>query len=147
MNIFKQFILSLYSPKDIASFRNQGIGKTILFVFFLSLVSIIPTAYYFSTAIQASVPAIKSTFTEDLPDFTIKNGMLTDHSEKPVKINKNNITIYMDDSGEITAQQIARESITAIGFLQNEMVFTTGGEIQSAPYSLLEGQSLSKQRH
>ncbi|MFJ5621390.1 DUF1189 domain-containing protein [Peribacillus loiseleuriae] len=143
MNIFKQFILSLYSPKDIASFRNQGIGKTILFVFFLSLVSIIPSAIYFSTAISASIPAIQSTFTEDLPDFTIKNGILTDTSEKPVIIEKNNMTIYMDDSGEITAQQIARESITAIGFLQNELVFTTGGEIQTGPYSLLEGQSIS----
>ncbi|MBA9025435.1 DUF1189 domain-containing protein [Peribacillus huizhouensis] len=143
MNIFKQFILSLYSPKSIASFRNQGIGKTILFIFFLSLVSIIPSGYYFSTTISSSIPAIKSTFTEVLPEFTIKNGVLSDAKKDPVIIEKDNMTIYMDDSGEITAQQIARESITAIGFLQNELVFATGGEFQSASYSLLEGQTLS----
>ena len=40
MNIFKQLIVSLYSPKDIAKFHQQGIGKTILFVFFLTLISV-----------------------------------------------------------------------------------------------------------
>ncbi|WP_174881655.1 DUF1189 family protein, partial [Metabacillus niabensis] len=39
MNIFKQLFTSIYSPRTISTFRFQGIGKTILFVFILTLVS------------------------------------------------------------------------------------------------------------
>ncbi|CAG9619323.1 DUF1189 family protein [Sutcliffiella rhizosphaerae] len=49
MSIFLQLIKSLYSPKTMAAFRFQGIGKTILYVFFLVLVTSIPLFISFGT--------------------------------------------------------------------------------------------------
>ncbi|QFT89863.1 hypothetical protein FIU87_14460 [Bacillus sp. THAF10] len=49
MNLFSQFIISLYSPKTMATFRFQGIGKTILYIFFLVLVTSIPLFISFGT--------------------------------------------------------------------------------------------------
>lgn len=60
MNIFKQLFKSLYSPKDIAFYRFQGIGKTILYVFFLTLLSVIPTVYYFSAAVINGLDAAQT---------------------------------------------------------------------------------------
>ena len=37
MNVFKQLIVSLYSPKDISTFHHQKIGKTFLYVLILTL--------------------------------------------------------------------------------------------------------------
>ena len=74
LNIFKQLWVSLYSPKDIASFQNQGIGKTILFVFFISLIAFLPSAFYFGTMIVNGIDAMHETVSEDLPAFEIKNG-------------------------------------------------------------------------
>ena len=45
VSIFTLFYKSLYNPKEIAKFRFLGIGKTILFVFFLILLSSLPGFY------------------------------------------------------------------------------------------------------
>ncbi|EAH3849145.1 DUF1189 domain-containing protein, partial [Listeria monocytogenes] len=39
MNIFKRFWKSLYSPADIASFRNDKIRKSIVYIIVLSFVT------------------------------------------------------------------------------------------------------------
>ena len=67
MNIFKQFYKSMYSPKDIAVFRFQGIGKTILYVFFLTLLSLIPAIYYLSSSPISGVDTIQSSLKNELP--------------------------------------------------------------------------------
>ncbi|MEM1502182.1 DUF1189 family protein [Domibacillus sp. 8LH] len=42
MSLFKRFSKSLYSPKYIASFRFESIGKTITYIFFLSFIMFLP---------------------------------------------------------------------------------------------------------
>ncbi|MFB5662064.1 DUF1189 family protein [Alteribacillus sp. HJP-4] len=49
MNIFKKFFKSLYSFRTIGSFRFQGIGKTILYVFFLMFIASIPSSIIFTS--------------------------------------------------------------------------------------------------
>ncbi len=45
VSIFTLFYKSLYNPKEIAKFRFLGIGKTILYVFSLILLSSLPGIY------------------------------------------------------------------------------------------------------
>src|SRR3954451_14039108 len=90
MNIFKQFYKSIYSPRDIALFRFQGIGKTILFVFFLTFISVLPSIIYLSTALSTGIDAARSFIKDEAPDFSIKNGQLSAKTDVPVTINKNN---------------------------------------------------------
>ncbi|PLR76971.1 DUF1189 domain-containing protein [Bacillus sp. V3-13] len=142
MNIFKQFFKSLYSPKDIALFRFQGIGKTILYIFFLTLLSIIPSSYYLGTALIDGVNIARESIQEDVPDFTIKNGQLSSEENRPVTISKDGFTIIVDPTGSVSEKDLRAED-NAVALLQNEFVLAAGGETQVHQYSML-GLDLTK---
>ena len=69
MNVFKQLIVSLYSPKDISTFRHQKIGKTFLYVLILTLLSILPSIYHFSTSMVDGVDTIKEIGAKGTPSL------------------------------------------------------------------------------
>lgn len=136
MNIFKQFIKSVYSPKDIALFRFQGIGKTILYVFFLTLLSVLPTIFYLSTTIMTGIDTVKTVIQDQVPSFTIKNGQLASSSKVPITINQNQFTVTLDPTGAVTEKEVQNEN-NGFALLKNEFVLASGGEIQTYPYSML----------
>lgn len=144
MNILKQLIVSLYSPKDIATFHKQGIGKTILFVFFLTLISVLPSFYYFNTSIINGLNAIENTVQKDFPAFKIENGQLESEEAAPITINKDHFTIVFDSTGTIK-QADAIQSNNSIFFLKNELVYSASGQVQSIPYSMLGNTTLTQQ--
>ncbi|MBU8879401.1 DUF1189 domain-containing protein [Bacillus sp. FJAT-29790] len=144
MNIFKQFFKSLYSPKDIALFRFQGIGKTILYVFVLVFLSIIPSVYYFSSAIISGVAAVQSSIENEIPSFSIENGELQSDQAAPVIINKDRISIIFDSTGTVDPKSISNSDNT-IAILKDGAFFFAGGEIQSLPYSMLNDLTLTKE--
>jgi hypothetical protein len=138
MNIFKQFYKSIFSPRDIALFRFQGIGKTILYVFFLTFISILPSIIYFSTALTEGIDAAKSFIKNEAPDFSIKNGQLTAKTNVPVTINKDNFTIIIDPTGAVSEDDAANEG-NAFALLKNEFAFVSAGRVETYPYSMMEG--------
>lgn len=143
MNIFKQFIKSIYSPKDIALFRFQGIGKTILYVFFLTIISILPSVYHLSTTLTTGINTAKSVIHDEIPSFSIKNGQLTSSTKVPININKNNFAIILDPTGTIAEKDVQDEG-NAFALLKSEFVLAAGGEIQTYPYSMLESLHVAK---
>ncbi|MGQ0517969.1 DUF1189 family protein, partial [Bacillus sp. D-CC] len=54
MSIFTQLVKSVYSPKDMALFRFQKIGKTILYIMLLCLITTIPRTFFFNCLIYHS---------------------------------------------------------------------------------------------
>lgn len=143
MNIFKQFYKSIYSPKDIAIFRFQGIGKTILYVFFLTLISILPSIFYLSTSISTGISMVREVLKADIPDFSIKNGQLNVKTNVPITIKKYEFTIFVDPTGAVSEKEVQGED-NAFGFLKNEFVLAAGGNIQTYPYSMLQGNTVTK---
>ena len=144
MNLFKQFFVSLFSPMDISTFRKQKIGKTILYVFLLSLLSVLPSFYYFNNAITDGFHAFQSTVQQDLPPFTIENGELHSDTTVPLTINKENITIIFDSTNTITQKDTSRSDNT-IYFLKNELVYSMAGQSQSMPYNMLGNATITKE--
>lgn len=144
MNIFKQLVVSLYSPKAIATFHNQGIGKTILYVFFLTLISLIPSFYYFNTSLTAGFHALQETVQEDLPTFTIENGELNSESEAPLTINKEDFTIIFDSTGTVNQKEIARAD-NAVFILKNEIAYSFAGTSESFQYEMLGDVTITKE--
>ena len=136
MNIFKQLIVSLYSPKDIATFQHQGIGKTIFYVFLLVVISVLPSVYYFNTSITSGFETIKETVEKDFPSFTIENGELISDETAPVTINKGSLTFIFDSTGTITKQAVTSSDNT-IALLKNEWVYSSAGQSQSFSYSMM----------
>src|SRR3954470_20499521 len=141
MNIFKQLYKSIYSPKDIALFRFQGIGKTILYVFFLTLISILPSIVYFSTALTTGVDSAKTIINDKLPDFSIQDGHLTAETKVPITINKDDFSIILDPTGAISASAVENEG-NALALLEDKFVFAAGGRYDTYPYSMLEGLTI-----
>ncbi|MDQ0213886.1 hypothetical protein J2S13_000280 [Oikeobacillus pervagus] len=144
MNIFTQFVKSLYSPKDMATFRFQGIGKTILYVFFIMLISIIPFSYHFTMMVNQGVKAMKDT-TNEIPAFTIKNGILSSEQNETKILSKDGMKIVFDPTGNITAEDIEKEK-DAIGILKDEFIISSNGNVETLQYSMVEGLNLSKQK-
>lgn len=144
MNVFQQFIKSLYSPKEIAKFRFQGIGKTILYLFFLTLISILPTTYYFSTAIINGLEVTKEALQKEVPSFVIENGQISSESTTPVIIEKDHFKVIFDASGTIDQEEL-KDSDNTIAFLKDEFLFIAGGESQTNSYSLFSDMKLTNQ--
>jgi len=144
MNIFKQFYKSLYSPKDIAMFRFQGIGKTILYVFFLTLISLIPAIYYLSSATVNGLDAIQNSIENELPSFQIANGELHSDEKAPLIINKEGFTINFDSTRTVTIDDLSKNN-EAIAILKNEAYFIANGQVQSLPYSMLSDMSITNE--
>ncbi|WP_226667400.1 DUF1189 domain-containing protein [Metabacillus litoralis] len=136
MNVFKQLYSSIYSPKTISTFRFQGIGKTILFVFLLTLLSTIPTAFHFTSGLTEGLKGFDETLRNDLPSFSIEDGKLNADSDKPVEIRKNNFIIILDDTGAFGIEEIEAKQ-NAIGILENQFVFAANGQAQTYEYDLM----------
>ena len=143
MNIFKQFYKSAYSPKDIAIFRFQGIGKTILYVFFLTLISVLPSIIYLSTTLSSGIDTVRGVIHDELPSFSIKDGHLTASTKVPIKIHKENFTIILDPTGVITESDVEGEG-NSFALLKDKFVLATGGRTDISPYSLMEGVDITK---
>jgi hypothetical protein len=144
MNIMKQLVKSIYSPSDIAKFRIQGIGRTILFVFFLTLISALPTTYYFTKVINDGLQATHDTFIEDLPPFVIENGLLSVKSSTPLIIEKNDFKVILDGGGTIDQYNL-EDTENAIVLLKHEFLFLAGGNKQPYSYTMLGDTKITNQ--
>lgn len=142
MNIFKQFYRSIYSPKHIALFRFQGIGKTILYVFMISLFSILPTVYFLSTAISSGLDTAKFVIKSELPPFTIQNGVLHAKTTVPITIDKENFTLFLDPTGTLSETKISGTE-NGIALLKNKVIFIAGEKSETYPYSMFGTTKIS----
>lgn len=142
MSIFKQFAKSFYSPQTIATYRFQGIGKTILYIFFLTLVSSIPSAFFFSSGFYNTLSATSQIAETDLPDFKISDGKLLSSETEPIEINHDGFTLFFDSTGTLSSKEIEIKK-DAIALLKNEVVLIANYEAQSYDYSMLQDFELS----
>jgi hypothetical protein len=144
MNVFKQLLISLYSPKKVALFRFQSIGKTMKYIFILIFISISPTSLFLGYSILKSTDITQEMLVKKVPDFTISDGKLQTNPLKPIIKSDGNVVFIFDSSGTITSQTIDRYPY-AVALLQNEFAVTANHETYSYSYSLFQGINLSKQ--
>ncbi|MBS8264919.1 DUF1189 domain-containing protein [Mesobacillus boroniphilus] len=143
MSILPQIAKSIYSPKVIADTRFQGIGKTILFVFTLTLISILPVVYYMFVGISEAVGSVKQSIQTDLPSFTIEDGVLHSDIKAPLTIKNGGFTLIFDPTGAVDKGDMTGMDAN-FAMLQNEIVLAAGGETNSVPYTLFSNGSLTK---
>ncbi|CAN7321334.1 DUF1189 domain-containing protein [Rossellomorea sp. LjRoot5] len=141
MNVFQQLYKSIYSPKDIAKFRFQGIGKTIRFIFLLALISIIPVAIQFVSFATNALDTL--ILDKELPSFSIENGTLSSDQSEPVTLEKDGITIILDDTGQMKEGNLDRNENT-VAFLKNDFVVISQGHVQSSSYTLFGDSTVTK---
>ncbi len=141
MSIFTQFVKSIYSPKDMALFRFQKIGKTILYIMLLCLITTIPRTFLYGSFIQDGVSMVNQVIDKDLPDFKIENGELKADIDQPIEKEEGNALFVFDpNSTDLEKYQ----NKTGLFVLKDKVVSMGNGQIQTYSYNDLLGASLEK---
>ncbi|GIN38514.1 DUF1189 domain-containing protein [Heyndrickxia oleronia] len=141
MTIIQRFVKSLYSPKDIAKYRFLGIGRTILYVFLLMLLSTIPSLYHLSKMSIQALNEGKQIFMDELPPFIIENGELTSNERKPIIIKKDGFDIIFDSTGQTTENDV-RNHGNAIALLKDEFFVVNNQTGQNFSYSTFQDKKM-----
>ncbi len=143
MNIFKQFAVSLYSPKLMAMFRFQKIGKTIGYIFVMMLIAYIFIGINIALLISNGVNQFDQAVNEGLPDFQLANGELTSPIEEPI-IRENSLqTFIFDTTGAVTRDDLEQYGET-VAFLDDRVIIKSGGTVDELKYSMFKDLNLTK---
>ncbi|WP_161522414.1 DUF1189 domain-containing protein [Caldifermentibacillus hisashii] len=138
MNIFKQFIKSIYSPKDISTFRNQGMGKTFVYIFFLSVLSVLPLFINFVQNFNNIYDDAVRIINEEVPDFSIQDGKLHTDINEPVIIEESgNSTFIIDSTGQTTVDDVESNYDDTLAFLEYDVVINLNNQTQTISYQQL----------
>ncbi|MBB5173899.1 DUF1189 domain-containing protein [Texcoconibacillus texcoconensis] len=143
MNIFKQFIKSIYSPQTIAKFRFQKIGKSILYVFILMLITSIPASTFLGINISNFANQIEETIKEDLPYFEIKDGTLNADIDEPYAQEIGGNKIIFDPTGAHTINDFESHE-QAFVMLENDLAVITEGTPTTFSYQELNLATIDK---
>ncbi len=143
MSIFAQLVKSVYSPKDMALFRFQKIGKTILYIMLLCLITTIPRTFFYGSFIQDSVTMVNQAIEKDLPDFKIENGELKADIEQPIQKEEGDALFVFDPN---TTDIEKYQNKTGLFILKDKVVSIGNGQTQTYSYNDLLGTSLEKKR-
>ncbi|WP_171051717.1 DUF1189 domain-containing protein [Alteribacter natronophilus] len=135
MNIFKQFMVSLYSPSTIAKFRQQKIGRAIGYIFLLMLIAITPIAVSFSMTVHSLVTGLDEQLSDELPYFEIQDGTLSspDLDEEYIE-EQDGQTIIIDPTGDLSVDDVLQYG-DALALLQEDAVLVTGGDPETVNYA------------
>ncbi|MEK6454746.1 DUF1189 domain-containing protein [Caldifermentibacillus hisashii] len=145
MNIFKQFFKSIYSPKDISTFRNQGMGKTFLYIFFISVLSVLPIFINFVQNFNHIYDEAVRIINEEVPDFSIQDGKLHTDKNEPVIIEESgNSTFIIDSTGQTTVDDVETKYNDTLAFLEYDVVINLNNQTQSMSYQQLGMEEMSR---
>lgn len=144
MNIFAQIIKSLYLPQVTAKFRFQGIGKTILYIFVLMLITFSTAAYQLGTTVSNAVNEFDTVLKNEFPDFELTKSTLKSDLNDPLTIKINGDNFIFDSTGTLTVSDIEQEYNQALALLKKDVIFITDGVAQSFQYRELGNVNLTK---
>ncbi|WP_416827242.1 DUF1189 domain-containing protein [Ectobacillus polymachus] len=142
MPLFSQLFKSLYSPKEMARFRFQKIGKTILYILLLAILMTIPEMIQADRFVKEQFITLQDYFQKDVPNFSIENGTLKADSQNRVKKVENDYTFLFDPNGIETS--ISPSETNGLYLLKDRFVMISNGQKQSYTYSSMSQSSITK---
>lgn len=143
MNIFAQFIKSFYSPKELAPFRFQGIGKTILYIFVMMLILSLPVGTKLTLSILNGSEKLLEMLSTNIPNFELKNGRLEVEQSEAFLYKDDKLVVIIDTTGEISNEEWEQYDFGFI-FLEKQAIVIENGIQQSYRYSELGDVHLAK---
>lgn len=127
MSIKQLLSASLFKFEQLKDTRKLSFWKIILYLLFLSSLSAIPITYQVSQIFQ-DIHHDSQKIAEKIPDFTIRDGVLTPEKETEGFIYQtNSIIMTFDPEGKRTSEDINTDLIGnffSIGLLKNELVIS-----------------------
>lgn len=144
MNVLSQFIKSLHSPKHIALFRFQGIGKTILYLFVLMCITLIPIAIVFGMNFSQMFKNLELSLGQETPNFQIKNGVLEAEVTEPYITSVNDAYFIIDPNNALEMEAIKKDYRQAIVLAEHDAYFVDGTTVNEFRYRNFGHINLSK---
>ncbi|MCA0992941.1 DUF1189 domain-containing protein [Pseudalkalibacillus hwajinpoensis] len=143
MNVFKQLYYSLFSPKMMARFRFQKLGKPILYVFLLMLLSSVPIGIMTAVSFTNAYEDLK-THMGDLPEFTLEDGILKSDQSEPLIKKEDGNTFIFDATDKMKPDDVDSYE-SAIAFLKDRIIVMDSGTRQEFNYSNFSSMTFTKQ--
>lgn len=143
MSFWNWLIKSLYNKKVIAYSRFRPITSTIWHVLFVVLIASIPFLISMNLAAVAGVNQLQETMDQDLPPFSIKNGILYSDDPSPFLSERDGSFILIDPTNSYSEDELMK-SQNGLALLYDKALLFDNGHIQSIPYLILGSEELSR---
>lgn len=145
MNFFKKIIKSTYDFKSYNYFFNESFGKSILYLFLLSL--ILTTFINISNSITfySSISELDTLIENNVPNFEIKNGILKVDGEMPIRIEEETNIIIIDTQNMVSEDELNSKPNGIIFYEDYYAVKSSTGAINNVSYSTLGINDLSRE--
>lgn len=127
----------------MARFRFQKLGKPILYVFLLMLLSSVPIGIMTAVSFTDAYENLKAHMSE-LPDFTLEDGSLSSEQSAPLIKDEDEKTFIFDATGEIKPDDMDSYD-SAIAFLKDRIIVMDTGTRQEFDYSNFSSMTFTKQ--
>jgi len=113
-----------YSFFDFAAYKEflvQGLGKSILYIFLVTLIFSTITNINTINKFISETSDIQTTFTKSAPEFELKNGLLSMKSTEPIYYRNDGQILIVDTTGK-TNKSIVESYSDAIYIDSNELI-------------------------
>ncbi len=127
----------------MARFRFQKLGKPILYVFLLMLLSSVPIGIITAVSFTNAYEDLK-THMGDLPEFTLEDGTLKSDQSEPLIKKEDGNTFIFDATDEIKPDDVDSYE-SAIAFLKDRIIVMDSGTRQEFNYSNFSSMTFTKQ--
>jgi hypothetical protein len=144
MSIWRIFVVSLLSPKQIAEFVAEKKRKLLAFLSFLILICLIPSFISTSVVINTTVDNFQTFMkSKDVPEFQLKNNVLTSDATEPLVKQFDGGVFIFDTTGAYNEEKVAAEKAD-LAILKDRIIMYDGTREQQVMYQDLGGFEFSK---
>ncbi|HPT78308.1 MAG TPA: DUF1189 domain-containing protein [Candidatus Atribacteria bacterium] len=141
MKITEQFTTSIYGFKSYGSLARMKGGKSFLYIFLLFLLMYLVFSINITRTANVIVDILSdSEIIDKIPDFSIKDGILTVDAPMPFVQEADGLTIIVDTTK--TSDELLEQHDIINGFVitKDEFVTVLPGQVQSFDFSLLQDE-------
>lgn len=121
MGVRHKFAYSFFDFAAYKEFLVQGLGKSILYIFLVTLIFSTITNLNTINKFISETSDIQTTFTKTAPKFELKNGLFTIDSTEPIYYRNDGQTLIVDTSGKTNKSTVESYS-DAIYIDSNELI-------------------------
>ncbi len=137
LNIFRQFLYSLYDLKKVSTFRFFKIGKAIRFVFLMAFIYIIPSVVYWTDFAFQIKNEYNNFFQQDKHHFEIVDGTLTTDLVGSHYNDIKDVTFMLNATEEISSSDVGLMHDANVAFLKDRFVLADNSNFFEFPYQQL----------
>ncbi|MGE5417934.1 MAG: DUF1189 domain-containing protein [Acidobacteriota bacterium] len=138
MGIFSRLVKSIINPAAYGELVKLGLGKAMGYLILLVLLVTIPVHIYQVYGSNGMVSAVSQLIDQNIPDFSLSNGVLQVDAEMPITIAETPQNLIVIDTSGRSNQSILNDHPEGVLFTKDQMVVKQNGQVQQISLSDLQ---------